>query len=49
MNKPMDWLSNCGDWVMKPLSTSRRMPWPMDRVMPAVTISATRAPSACQR
>ncbi len=44
MNRPMDWLSKCGDWVMKPWSTNRRMPWPMDKVMPAVTISATSAP-----
>ncbi|MOA01388.1 hypothetical protein D3C78_1207960 [compost metagenome] len=49
MNRPMDWLSRCGDWVMNPSSTSRRIPCPMDKVIPAVTINASKAPKACQR
>ncbi|MNE62739.1 hypothetical protein D3C80_1580440 [compost metagenome] len=45
----MVWLSWCAERVMKPWSTSRRMPWPMDRVMAAVTTRANKASSICRR
>ncbi|MNE88999.1 hypothetical protein D3C80_1863660 [compost metagenome] len=45
----MVWLSWCAERVMKPWSTSRRMPCPMDSVMPAVTTRANKASSTCRR